>query len=102
MLQKAHALADELIRIRRDIHRHPELAFRFARLRAAVIPRSSRWSSGHSSALMVTCITIFGWAPMAGYAPIWATSARAGAVASNCGFSRTYCSPMSWKPFTFA
>ena len=31
-----------------------------------------------------------------------ATSARAGAVANSSGFSRTYCSPISWKPFTFA
>ncbi len=31
MLQKAQALTDELIRIRRDIHSHPELAFREVR-----------------------------------------------------------------------
>jgi metal-dependent amidase/aminoacylase/carboxypeptidase family protein len=31
MLQKAQSLADELIRIRRDIHKHPELAFREVR-----------------------------------------------------------------------
>src|ERR671927_1722870 len=31
MLQKAQALADELIRLRRDIHSNPELAFREVR-----------------------------------------------------------------------
>src|SRR5919199_1328838 len=36
MLQKAQALADELIRIRRDIHRHPELAFKEVRTAAFV------------------------------------------------------------------
>jgi amidohydrolase len=36
MLQKAQALADELIRIRREIHRHPELAFKEVRTAALV------------------------------------------------------------------
>jgi amidohydrolase len=36
MLQKAQALSDELIRIRRDIHRHPELAFKEVRTAALV------------------------------------------------------------------
>jgi amidohydrolase len=36
MLQKAQALADELIRLRRDIHSHPELAFREVRTAALV------------------------------------------------------------------
>ena len=31
MLDKAQALADEMVRIRRDIHRHPELAFKEVR-----------------------------------------------------------------------
>ena len=36
MLQKAQALSEELIRIRRDIHRHPELAFKEVRTAALV------------------------------------------------------------------
>lgn len=36
MLQKAQALSDELVRIRRDIHRHPELAFKEVRTAALV------------------------------------------------------------------
>ena len=36
MLDKAKALADELVRIRRDIHRHPELAFKEVRTAALV------------------------------------------------------------------
>ncbi|HNP70357.1 MAG TPA: M20 family metallopeptidase [Kouleothrix sp.] len=36
MLDKAQALADELARLRRDIHRHPELAFREVRTAALV------------------------------------------------------------------
>src|SRR6476646_7872504 len=36
MLQKAQALADELIRLRRDIHLHPELAFKEVRTAAMV------------------------------------------------------------------
>jgi amidohydrolase len=36
MLSKAQSLADELIRIRRDIHRHPELAFKEVRTAALV------------------------------------------------------------------
>ena len=31
ILDKAQALADEMVRIRRDIHRHPELAFKEVR-----------------------------------------------------------------------
>ena len=34
MLDKAQALSDELIRLRRDIHRFPELAFKEVRKRA--------------------------------------------------------------------
>ncbi len=36
MLDKAQALADELVRLRRDIHRHPELAFKEVRTAALV------------------------------------------------------------------
>ncbi len=36
MLRKAQTLSDELVRIRRDIHRHPELAFREVRTAALV------------------------------------------------------------------
>jgi amidohydrolase len=36
MLQKAQALSDELVRIRRDIHCHPELAFKELRTAALV------------------------------------------------------------------
>lgn len=36
MLHKAQALADELVRLRRDIHRHPELGFREFRTAALV------------------------------------------------------------------
>jgi amidohydrolase len=36
MLDKAQALSDELIRLRRDIHRHPELAFKEVRTSALV------------------------------------------------------------------
>src|SRR5215207_2278441 len=36
MLQKAQALSDELIRIRRDVHQHPELAFKEVRTAAMV------------------------------------------------------------------
>ena len=36
MLQKAQAFSEELIRLRRDIHRHPELAFKEVRTAALV------------------------------------------------------------------
>jgi amidohydrolase len=36
MLQKAQALSEELVRLRRDIHRHPELAFKEVRTAALV------------------------------------------------------------------
>src|ERR687884_687233 len=36
MLDKAKALSEELVRLRRDIHRHPELAFKEVRTAALV------------------------------------------------------------------